>query len=142
MKTRAVVIALDGDYATVETERTSACEGCHKAEEGGCSVCSLMASNRKLATRAKNTVGAAVGDTVTVESETARLLWYAALVFLLPILVAALAWCVTLLLDANIAWQIAGAVIGFVGTFVGIFFYSKHLKKTHCDVEIIEIVTD
>ncbi len=142
MKTKAIVIALDGDYATVQTERTSACDGCHKAEEGGCSVCSLMASNRKIATRAKNTVGASIGDRVTVESETSRLLWYAALVFLLPILAAALLWCVTLLFNADVAWQIAGACIGFAGAFVGIFFYSKHLKKTHCDVEIVEIVTD
>ena len=34
----ATVIATDGQIATVEVERTSACEGCHKNEDGkGCS---------------------------------------------------------------------------------------------------------
>ena len=91
MKTKAIVTAVDGRFATVETTRTSACEGCHKASEGeGCSVCSLMGGEQKLSSKAYNPVGAKVGDTVMVESSSARMLWYAALVFLVPILFAIL----------------------------------------------------
>ncbi len=86
MRTQGKVIRLDGKYATVLCSRTSACEGCHKLADGGdCSVCSLMGHGRELQTRALNEVGAAVGDTVALESNTSRMLGYAATVFLLPI---------------------------------------------------------
>ena len=75
MQTKATVISVDGLYATVEAERNSACDGCHKAEEGGCSVCTLMGSDRKIATRAINEIGAKVGDRVVIESHDGRMLW-------------------------------------------------------------------
>ncbi len=142
MQTKATVIEIDGIYATVESERSSACEGCHKAADGGCSVCSMMGSERKIATRALNTAGAAVGDIVLIESSTRRMLWYAVLVFIIPVLLAFAGWGIAALLTAIIWWRIAGALIGFFGTFIGIYFYSRYLKKTHCDVEIVEIVNN
>ena len=43
MKTTATVIARNADgTVTVEVTRASACEGCHKKEAGGCSVCALL----------------------------------------------------------------------------------------------------
>ena len=54
MQTKATVVEVNEQYAVVETERTSACDGCHKAAEGGCSVCSLMSSDRKIRTKAEN----------------------------------------------------------------------------------------
>ena len=91
MKTVATVIATDGRIATVETERTSACEGCHKNADGkSCSVCSLVGGERKFTARAYNEIGAKVGDRVMIESRTERVIWYAVLVFVLPLLVALL----------------------------------------------------
>ena len=88
MQTKATVIAIDGIFATVETERKSACDGCHKAEEGGCSVCSLMGGDRKIATKALNSLNAGVGDRVLIESKTTRMLGYGLLVFIAPIIIA------------------------------------------------------
>ena len=69
MKTFATVITVTDMYAVVETERVSACEGCHKAtEEGGCSVCTLMGGSRKVSAKADNTLGAKVGDRVVIVS--------------------------------------------------------------------------
>ena len=141
MQTKAVVIATDGMFATVETERKSACEGCHKAEEGGCSVCSLMGSDRKIATKAINTVGAQIGDTVMIESNTSRMLWYAVLVFILPILVALIGWGISSLFTAKLAVQTISAFAGFALSLLGVAIYSKKISTCRCDVEIIEILT-
>ena len=141
MQTKAVVVATNGMFATVETERKSACDSCHKAEEGGCSVCSLMGSDRKIATKAINTVGARIGDTVMIESNTSRMLWYAVLVFILPILVALIGWGISSMFTTNITIQTISAFAGFALSLLGVAIYSKKISTCRCDVEIIEILT-
>ncbi len=140
MKTKATVIQTDGRFAVVETERTSACDGCHKAEEGGCSVCSLMGSNRKIETRAENSIGAAVGDTVYIESQTGRMLWYGALVFLMPLIATILGWVIVSLITSELLWQFLGGVFGFVGAFICIYIYARKVKNKRVDVIITEII--
>lgn len=141
MQTKARVTAIDGKYATVEVQRTSACEGCHKATDGGCSVCSMLGSDRKMAARARNTVGAAVGDIVMIESKTSRMLWYALLVFILPIVLCIAGWFIASAITESQGLRVLGAAIGFVATFIGVFVYSKIIQKKSCDIEITEIVT-
>lgn len=140
MQTKATVISIDGEFATVEAERTSACEGCHKAEEGGCSVCSLMGSDRKIATRAYNPVRAKVGDRVLIESKSARMLWYGVLVFILPIVVALLAWGIASQFTENIVAPAISAFAGFALVLIGVSIYSKKVLTCRCDVEIVEIL--
>ncbi|MBQ9785263.1 MAG: SoxR reducing system RseC family protein [Clostridia bacterium] len=141
MQTRAKVTAVDGKFATVEVERTSACEGCHKAEDGGCSVCSMLGSDRKMSARAHNAAGASVGDLVMIESKTSRMLWYALLVFVLPIVLCIAGWFIASMMTESQGLRLLGAGIGFLATFVGVFIYSKILQKKTCDIEITEIVT-
>ena len=140
MQTKATVIATDGKYAIVECERTSACDGCHKAENGGCTVCSMMGADRKISTKAFNPMGAVVGDRVVIESNTGRILLYAALVFLLPLILAFAFWGAVALMTENTLWQVCGGAFGFVISFVGIFFYSRSKRNKTCDVEITEIL--
>ena len=140
MQTKAVVVATDGIFATVETERKSACDGCHKAEEGGCSVCSLMGGDRKITTKAFNPLGAKIGDVVTIESKTTRMLWYGLLVFILPIVIALLSWGISSQFTANIAVQTISAFAGFALSLLGVAFYSKKVLACRCDVEITEIL--
>ena len=93
MRSEGKVISIDGKYAVVATERRAACEGCHKrSEDGTCSVCTLLGGESRLDTRALNSAGAAVGDTVALESSSGRMLGYAALVFILPCLLAIAAY--------------------------------------------------
>ncbi len=140
MKTVATVIATDGRIATVETERTSACEGCHKNADGkSCSVCSLVGGERKFTARAYNEIGAKVGDRVMIESRTERVIWYAVLVFVLPLLVALLGYAVAAVFSVSDAWCVVCALIGFVGSFIGLWFYSGHVQKRRCDIVITEI---
>jgi positive regulator of sigma E activity len=141
MKTKAKVVSLMGEIAEVESARTSACEGCHKAqEENGCSVCSLMGANRMIRAKAKNTVGAQLGDDVWIESNTSRMLWYAALVFLLPILLTLIGFGIAALFTASLGLRVAGGAVGFVISFVAVIIYSKAVEKTRCDIEITGVI--
>ncbi len=142
MKTFATVTAVNGTTATVETQRVSACEGCHKSEDGkACSVCSLMGGEQKFSAKANNEIGARVGDRVVIESATGRMMWYAAIVFLLPLILAFVGYGVASLITEKTVWQICGAAIGFVGTFLLVFAYSRNIQKKRCDVVITEIIS-
>ena len=88
MRTKATVVEIINEtVAVVSVERRSACDGCHKAEgDKGCSICTLLGGKHETRARARNTAGAMEGDTVALESRTSRILGYAALVFLLPVI--------------------------------------------------------
>lgn len=143
MKTNATVISVSGTRATVETARTSACEGCHKMAQGsrGCAVCTLVGGgNQRFTATAENPVGAKVGDRVTVESATGRVLMYAALVFLLPLVFCFAGWLIASRITPEPLWQAAGAAVGFVGCFAALWGYSRHLRKRRADVIITGIL--
>ncbi len=141
MNTFAYVKEVKGKYAVVETERRSACDGCHKNENGeGCAMCRIFGGNTKITARAKNTAGAAIGDKVEIASSSARMLGYAMIVFLLPIVVAIAAYFV-----ADLVWKnegVAGicAIGAFVACFSIIAVISKLFLSKRCDVEIVKIV--
>ncbi len=141
MQTKVTVLSLDGEFATVESIRTSACEGCHKVANGGCSVCSLLGTGQKMRARAKNSAGAAVGDAVLIESETGRLLGYAALLFLLPPLAAIAVWGILAgWIGVSSAYQVVGVLAGFLLSLGGVMLYSAIVAKKRCDIEIIRIL--
>lgn len=141
MKAKAKVISVSGTVAIVECVRMSACEGCHRASEGSeCSICSLMGGNRTVRAKAENLSGAKVGDDVIVESSTSRILGYAAAVFLLPLLLAALFYGIASAVSASDLWKWIFAGIGFAVSFFGTFFYSRRIQKDRCDVIITEIL--
>ena len=87
MRQRAVVVEVHGEYATVETSRRTMCDGCAKGGGcgGHCEITGLVASRGKMRAEVENKLGAKVGDTVEIESESGVILSYAALVFILPI---------------------------------------------------------
>lgn len=142
MQTKAIVTEIHDTYAIVVTERTSACDGCHKAQEGGCSVCSLMSSDRKMSARASNEIGAQVGDRVAIESDTGRMLFYAALIFVLPLVLGIVAWAIVSAFTDSTAAQALGGFGGFLLCFLAVFLYSRSLKDRRCEIKITEILTD
>ncbi len=142
MRTKAYVVATDGARATVEIEHASACEGCHKKENGGsCSVCTLMGGeHQRHRAVADNSLGARVGDTVIVESPTAKVLGYAFLVFVLPVLLAIAGYATASLISEKELIRLGGALIGFAGAFLGLRVYSAAIAKKRVDVVITEIL--
>jgi len=141
METKAIVISTDGAYATVETDRKSACDGCHKQQDGtGCAMCAMMGDKTKLQSRARNPLGAEPGDTVLLETATARVLGYGALVFLAPLVLALLGYLLGGLLPYGAVGQGAAALCGFLAAFAFLWFYSRRVIAQRCDVTIIRIL--
>ncbi|MGN1345957.1 MAG: SoxR reducing system RseC family protein [Eubacteriales bacterium] len=143
MRQRAVVIGTRDHFAEIEVSRSTMCDGCEK--NGGCShACALsgiVAGSGKMRTTARNTIGAAVGDTVEVETASRTVLWYAALVFLMPIAVCALFYFL-----ADAVWDsetiaLIAAAVGFVLSFLGISVYDRSRKEAAPEIEIVAIVT-
>ena len=141
METKAIVLSVDGDFAIIETNRKSACDGCHQQQNGrGCAMCALMGDKTALQARAGNPLGAKPGDTVMVETASARVLGYGAMVFLLPLALAVVGYGLGSLLSLGAAGQAAAALCGFVGAFVGVWFYARRVAARRCDVTITAIL--
>jgi positive regulator of sigma E activity len=141
MQTTATVIKTNNNRATVEVERQSACDGCHKNKDGGgCSICSLTGAAKTFEAEALNEIGAKVGDRVTVVTKTDRVLGYAALVFLLPVLIGVAFYFAATAVTATEIWHYAAMVLGFVLSFFFVWLYARRVAKTRCDVEIVQIL--
>ena len=81
MTQQGTVVFAEKGFVQVRIERKSACAGCHQSD--GCHNCASA-----LIVRAENRCAAVEGDTVEVETPTARVLFYSVAVFLLPLLLA------------------------------------------------------
>lgn len=141
MQTKATVIKANQNRATVEVERQAACDGCHKNKDGnGCSICSLTGASKNFEAEALNEIGAKEGDRVTVVTATERVLGYAALVFLAPILVGVVFYFLAGHFIQNEIWHYVAMVLGFGISFGFVWLYAKHVAKNRCDVKIVEIL--
>lgn len=142
MKQKAEVLELKGKNALVSVRRSSMCEGCEK--QGGCgSSCAageLLGAAKTMTVLAVNDMGAAVGDTVEVESESRTVLGYAALVFLFPIVLAAVFYGVARWLGGSETTLLLAALGGFVAAFPVILVVDRIKKKRgRPDVRITRI---
>lgn len=128
--------------AIVEIRRTSACEGCHKNAEGGCSVCTMLGGEKSRTMRAsvRNPLGAEIGDTVRIESPTDRTLLWAALVFLLPLAMTAAGFAIACAISRNAVVRAVGAGAGFVLCFAGLRIASGILGKREPSATVTEII--
>ena len=138
MKNKATVISTDGEFAVVEVVRLSACEGCHKAESGSCSVCTLAGGGaKKVSVRAHNPIGAEAGETVVVESSSRRMLLYAACLFLLPLLLFAAGLGIAELFHAAFCVRVLAGFCGLLLAYIGVLIFEKTVAAKHCDVTIV-----
>ena len=140
MLTTAKVIKVEKDCTIVEVKRKSACDGCHKMTSGeGCGVCSLLGADSRFTARAENRVGAREGDRVEVRSASGRVLFYSALVFLVPVVVGILLYAISGWFLSSETHRYIMLAAGFVLCFLGIWLYSKKVISKRCDVEIVKI---
>ncbi|HOA85333.1 MAG: SoxR reducing system RseC family protein [Clostridiales bacterium] len=139
MITQGKVVSVSGGFAMVEVDRKSACEGCSKSKEG-CVVCSLGGGGSSITLRVRNSAGASTGDIVAIDTDTRRVLGYAWLVFLMPLLVAAGGyWLGTSLFGGETGGFILAAA-GIVLSFGGLWLYSKLVVGRRCDAEVVSII--
>lgn len=127
----ATVCEIKKDSAVVEVRRRSACEGCHA---GGCLGC-----GKTIRAEAHNQVGARVGDTVEIETTSARVLLHAALVFLVPLLVAGGFYLFGWLLSLGEAVCYLLALGGIAVTFGGLVLYVR-LRGVQVPLCIIRVL--
>lgn len=141
MRQRAVVIEVNEGHTIVETSRRTMCEGCHGGCSGGhCDITGLVSNGGVMRVEADNTIGAAVGDTVELETESKTVLSYAAIVFMLPIAVCMVLYAVVYGAVQKESAGLIVAGIGFVLTFVGISVFDKKCKNGKKDIKIVEII--
>lgn len=132
MKQKGKVISADGDYARVEVMRTSACVGCSQQE--GCIAC-----KKKIESTAYNPLGAKQGDTVTLESRSSTVLFYALLVFVLPLVLTISAYLISGIFFETQLWQILTSSCIFVLSYVIIYFIFDRNPDSKKNVVITEI---
>ncbi len=135
MTQKARVISLDGEYAVVRVSRKTICEGCHNTDSS-CSACFAF-GDKNAECRALNLCGAQIGDTVTVKTESSRIIGYAALVFIAPIVIALAACMLSQGLGStySVLWALGGFLIPF-----GLFCYLLDRKiKMAPDTEIVSV---
>ena len=137
MQKIGIVKEVHDGYAIVSVSRKSACEGCHANADGGCAACVVFGSREAL-TRAENSIGAAVGDRVNVETSSGTVLFYAAAVFLFPILLAFIGYAVWNAFAPDSS--VLGALIGFALAFVTVALTLGKSAEKRFDVKITRIL--
>lgn len=106
--------------AELAVQRESACSGdCHHC--GGCGTV-----GQTLHLTAQNPVGAEKGDIVYITSKSAVVLWAAALVYLLPLLLFLAGYLLSMRLGA---WAAAIGAAGFLAGLLPAFAYNRRVKK-------------
>ena len=112
---------LGGGYAEVSVPRKSACG--HDCEE--CAGCGMTGAAIKA--RARNDIGAQPGDKVVVESSTKKIFGVVALVYVLPVVLFLLGYCLSEGLAEGMRYAIAVAT--FVVSFIPCVLYDRHARK-------------
>lgn len=136
MQNIGIVVETFPEYAVVEVSRKSACEGCSSAE--GCKTC-FSFGKRETRTKAENFLGAKVGDRVLIETASRTVIFYAAAVFLLPLLLGIAGFMIGGLISQGIIQYIC-SLVGFAGAFAFIFFVFNKRAEGRLDVKIVRIV--
>jgi sigma-E factor negative regulatory protein RseC len=116
-KELGVVIKKKGRNAIVRTQRATACDGCSEK-----STCHSFGGSREMEVEALNPVNAVVGDTVTIEFGTGRMLKLSLLLYIFP-LAALLAGAIIGDLAGsalNLNKSVFSAVTGFAAFFVSL----------------------
>ncbi len=131
----------DTGTARVRVYRSAMCDGCENRAEGKTCACSLMVAKAKeMTVDAVNPLFAKPGDAVEIETETGTVLSYAAVVFLLPIVGAALFYLLGERLFPGSAVPWAFALAGFVLSFLPAVFLDRANRKRTPRVRIVSLL--
>lgn len=112
MTERGVVTKVKGNKATVSFDRKSACDNCH--------MCAVTKDSMKVEIVVENTLGANVGDFVSIEMGDKFVLTAATIVYIIPLVLVFAGLMIGRILSdlAEILFAVGGLVIGFVIAFL------------------------
>ena len=131
MTQTATVKKLMGDKAEIEVKRVSACA--HNCAECG-GGCSELTRTGPVMAVADNPLGARPGDTVLVESSTKRVLGFAAVVYLLPLILFFVGYFVGHALGFTEGLSIGTGGICFGVSLVITILVDRRVKATSQDM--------
>ena len=140
MKQKATVVSDEGKYAKVRVDRSSMCDGCHK--EGcsdGCALYRMFGAKTEFEAYAVNKVKAAKGDLVYVETADKNVNISALIVFLIPIVLAALVYFAFSFLKEE-SVRILCAVASFVVYFAVLAVVERFRKNKTPKLSVTEII--
>lgn len=120
MEIVGTVVSVNGNMATVAVRRMSSCGE-------NCANCSGVCETTTTKSTAQNTVGAKVGDTVKIESNSTDVLRAAFALYVVPVLVAIVMAVITYGIKMHDIWVILISVASFFGAFVVIKRFEKRL---------------
>lgn len=142
MRERATVIRTNENLAEIEVNKASMCERCEKNGDCShhCEISGLIGGTKKMKTVAQNRIGAKAGDLVEIETESIMVLGYAALVFIMPILICALFYYVANLIAENNIYSLISAAAGFFISFAAIALVDRLKKGKTPDIMIVKVI--
>ena len=108
------VIAVEGDYAVIETEQRSACSSCGSGDSCGTSVLSGLFSKRRNRIRLLNHLNLAQGDMAVIGINESVLLTTAVMAYMLPLILM-------IAFSLLSHWMGFGDGISFVSSLSGLF---------------------
>ncbi len=135
MRERAYVVKAAGKIAVLQIEKTPACEGCR--------ICAFRAGRSRVKVKARNTARARAGDTVIVQAEKDNTLLASAIVYLVPVALAAAGLLAGVLANLKELYIALLCVAGLVVGFAAVFAADRILSGSHgfC-MEVVEIINN
>ena len=119
---------LENGMAQIAVERDTACGAAHSCHE--CAGCEKMMTNTNTVVTAFNDVSAGKGDIVKIRSENAAFFKTAAIVYIVPLILAMVFYFVSVGMAMGEGLQVLMAFGGFaVGVLLGVA-WDRHMKKT------------
>lgn len=138
IQTAKVLSILDDGRAMVTVKRQSACgHDCSKCG-GGCAELAVLPT---VTVKAENLAHAVVGDTVTVASSSKKILGAAVLVYMVPLVLFLLGYCVAGAMGLGGGVCAAIGIGGFVIGGLGAVLHDRHTRKKstiHFSITAIE----
>jgi len=129
------VVAVQGEFAWIESERSTACGGCAVRKGCGTSAIAKMFGQRRLRLRVLNRINAHVGDTVVVGISESGLVRGSLAVYAVP-LAGLFAGALTghfagnqLLANGSDLMAAGGALTGFLAALLWLRRFSRTTEK-------------
>ena len=139
MEQRGKVISIEGEIATVELVRESACSSCHHKDSCGAGIIAGCSKSEVVTVKANNLCGALVGDSGVLNSDSAKTLGIAFCVFVLPLILTFVSYLICNALCDKIAFVAIVSAVVFVISFFSLFFGFNRLLCGKVNINITDI---
>ncbi len=122
LEERGIVVAVpDPQNAQVKVSRSGACEQCASSK-----ICQAMGTGKEMLVTAGNPLQAKIGQQVLLSLPGKTFLRASLIAYLIPVL--ALFGGAVIGQQISERWAVAGAFLGLGLSFLGLWYYNKHLN--------------